>query len=181
MATHDATSWSELEASKVRVVSILDRVEYLKHLQYGLADLSNKHADELQASCNQSRSHMWKSLRCNAPKIERMLEDQRNLMREGGTATKRLNKLHSFVVTKEKRLGGQMGAEAARMSAASFDAGLQLGAYTAPVVPKQAAVRQTGAAAERVAGVVASAEGEEGEGDSALPGRGDTANAEVDC
>jgi hypothetical protein len=66
-----------------------------------------------------------------------MLETQRTMMRTNGTATKRLNRLHSFVVTQEKQRVGQAGAEAARASASSFDVGQHFGDYEAPSVATQ--------------------------------------------
>jgi len=147
-----ATSWSDLEASKIRVVSICDRLEYLKHLQAGLTDLSNKQADELQASCSKSRSRMRDALRHDAPRIESMLETQRQLMRAGGTATKRLSKLHSFVTTQEQRWTGQVGAEAARSSAATFGLGPNFSDYKVPPgatkPPEQALPAEPGAEPE---------------------------------
>lgn len=118
-ADPNASSWVEVEESKVRVVSILDRVEYLSHLQHGLAQLSVKQSDELTASIK-SRPRMHNSLKQNAPRIERMLETQRTLMRKSGTASKRLDRLHKYVVSKEKQRAGPAAAEAARSSAASF-------------------------------------------------------------
>lgn len=141
-ANSGGVSWSDLEASKVRVVSILDRLEYLKHLQSGLSDLSNKHAGELQSSCNKSRSRMLESLKHEAPRIEKMLEMQRHTMRAGSTATKRLNKLHRFIVSQEKHYSGQAGAAAARASAAALDAWQNSGDFADPRGSDQADTEQ---------------------------------------
>jgi len=164
------SSWADLENSKVRVVSILDRLEYLKHLQSGLTSLSSKHSDELRASSRQSRAHMRESLRHNTPKIERMLETQRTLMKIGGTASKRLDKLHRYVVTQEQHRMGDAGAEAARASAASFGAGAgqSLGEFEVPKAAIEARERSQSPEPKNESAIAAAAAAEEreGEGDS---------------
>jgi len=114
----DATSWESLQASKVRVASITDRLEYLKRLQDGVTDISMKQAEKMNASYK-SRSRMQDALKHAGPRIEQLLDRQRQLMRSDDTATRRLNELHRFVLRREEQRLGQAGAKAARASACS--------------------------------------------------------------
>merc|ERR1711972_263068 len=61
---------------------------------------------------------MQSTLKHAAPRIEQLVEGQRNLMKNSRTASKRLRKFHRFVEQQERQRLGKVGAEAARASVA---------------------------------------------------------------
>jgi hypothetical protein len=92
---------------------MLDRLEYLKHLQSGFADFSMSQAEKLKTS-SKSHSRMRRTLTQGAPEIERMVENQRDVMQKSGTASRQLKKFDRFVERNEKFRVGEAGATAAR-------------------------------------------------------------------
>jgi len=115
-----ARTWANLEASKVRLASAMDKVEYLAASQNRLSYLTGETARNVERTMRHrsspnlhARQHLVRSL-ANASAA---LQDQQGVMRRSRTEFKRLNAITRWVVQTEEGMVCKENGEAARQSA----------------------------------------------------------------
>mmetsp|Transcript_142020 Transcript_142020/g.258133 ORF Transcript_142020/g.258133 Transcript_142020/m.258133 type:complete len:254 (-) Transcript_142020:142-903(-) len=124
MGTTTITSWAELEATKAKLASAMDRAEYFAASKNRLTDLSATQADQMMRACrNRSEPtlHLHSTLSHGVTDVANMLDDQQELLKSGRTIWKRVNALNRYVINQETQRSGKVAGQKAKLCCGSLD------------------------------------------------------------
>jgi len=131
---HDNPTWAGLEASKSRLASAMDRCEYLASSRNRFTEVAARQTMDLSKALQRKDPslHFSRSLTRSVPDLRQTLDDQRELLGTSKTVWKRVDQLNKHVMAKEDKAQGELGKNAAKISAKSATPVILKDVFTSP-------------------------------------------------
>jgi len=112
-------TWGELEATKARLCTKMDLVEFLASSRNRLTDMKADQAAEIERTLRSAKKadekvklHLGRSI----DNVGKLFVDHGGLMRKSRTSWKRLEAINTYVVNEETHRSGKQCGEAAKRS-----------------------------------------------------------------